>query len=653
MNRQPLLLATVLLSTGCTRPASDTEAAPSEAAPSEAAPSEAAAPTEAAVPSEATPPTEAAPSVDRVSRFEVGLGMATMTERDVLDYRGSAKVEAWLAQQGAIEDIWLGSGVCVRTASGVSCKTWDGEVRIEPPTEAPVIDLEWTYKSICAATSDGALWCSFGNDPASKPLRRFPVSTVTDVEIEDQFGCARLQDGSAQCWSGDRLSLGEFCERTPDAPGCPPGDAKWPAPSDSFPNTRDIAVGWDYVCILDADGTPRCRDETRYQKVVIGKPGEFVAIEGTPPLVEIDGGFRHVCGRTEAGEVWCWGSNEYGQLGDGTTQSTEATTPVRAGSFAKLEALALGSHESCVLAEGQTQCWGWVGDAAVEPIPTVIPGVLASELDVGEMTACARVDAGWKCWGGPADTLGGVTAASQIVDVTRDGQFGDGCRLDDRRLRCDDGDEVWLDVSGVVDVVRTSDPLCVLRQQRVECHETFSEEPTVIRVPASVSIHGSIFHGCVLTKTGEVHCWADEGPAKQVELPGKQVALSYGFEDACALDEAGTVRCWGSEQPMVVVGVPDIVELHGGLLQGCGRNRAGALACWGKFLVADDQQTPEPTPERPLWLELPAPAVEFGIGDEYGCARLDDGRVACWGSEAYGSRARLSTEFVTRPKGDR
>jgi alpha-tubulin suppressor-like RCC1 family protein len=137
--------------------------------------------------------------------------------------------------------------------------------------------------------------------------------------------------------------LTEFCKRDPAVLGCGAlgSDQKyWPGPSDSFSNTRDIAVGSHFACVLDEGGTPLCYDEYEGHLATLGASDKFVAIEGVPPLVEIDAGLHHVCGRSEAGEVWCWGSNEYGQLGDGTTQS-HRTTPVRVGSFPALDQLAL------------------------------------------------------------------------------------------------------------------------------------------------------------------------------------------------------------------------------------------------------------------------------------------------------------------------
>jgi alpha-tubulin suppressor-like RCC1 family protein len=66
----------------------------------------------------------------------------------------------------------------------------------------------------------------------------------------------------------------------------------------------------------------------------------------------------HSCGRTRGGDVYCWGRNTYGQVGDGSTN--DHFTPVRiagGGTFASITAS--GAHTCAVTPGGESHCWGY------------------------------------------------------------------------------------------------------------------------------------------------------------------------------------------------------------------------------------------------------------------------------------------------------
>ena len=77
----------------------------------------------------------------------------------------------------------------------------------------------------------------------------------------------------------------------------------------------------------------------------------------SPPAARFSAGSAHTCGLTTGGAAYCWGSNGYGQLGDGT--SGNRTSPVAVAGGLTFQALSAGQSHTCGLtAGGAAYCWG-------------------------------------------------------------------------------------------------------------------------------------------------------------------------------------------------------------------------------------------------------------------------------------------------------
>ena len=77
----------------------------------------------------------------------------------------------------------------------------------------------------------------------------------------------------------------------------------------------------------------------------------------TGSVTTLAAGYGHSCGVTADGEAYCWGRNERGELGDGSTMPRERPTAVTGGHA--FQALAVGARHTCgVTADGEAWCWG-------------------------------------------------------------------------------------------------------------------------------------------------------------------------------------------------------------------------------------------------------------------------------------------------------
>ena len=131
-----------------------------------------------------------------------------------------------------------------------------------------------------------------------------------------------------------------------------------------------------------------------------------VDIEGLAAgVIAIAAGGRHTCALMAAGEMKCWGYNEAGQLGNGTT-SDSATAIDVAGLAGNVSAITLGGNFTCALTTlGGVACWGvdLTGAALDVTVPTDVTGLErgVEAIVAGYYHACALKAGGVvACWGG-------------------------------------------------------------------------------------------------------------------------------------------------------------------------------------------------------------------------------------------------------------
>jgi alpha-tubulin suppressor-like RCC1 family protein len=79
-----------------------------------------------------------------------------------------------------------------------------------------------------------------------------------------------------------------------------------------------------------------------------------------PKMVEVSAGGSHACARTEAGELWCWGNDSFGQLGFAQIGQSGEEGPRPVVGLPKVRAISAGFYFTCVLAgEGEPEIWCW------------------------------------------------------------------------------------------------------------------------------------------------------------------------------------------------------------------------------------------------------------------------------------------------------
>ena len=261
------------------------------------------------------------------------------------------------------------------------------------------------------------------------------ASGVLAVTAGEAQTCAVTSAGGAMCWG--RNSFGELGDGTTTSSDVPVGV------SGLASGVAAVATGGGHTCALTDAGGVKCWG-TNFG----GQLGDGTNIDRTTPVgvvglssgvVAVSAGPFHTCALTEAGGVKCWGSNFYGQLGDGTTSDRNAPTDVL-GLGSGVAAVTVGGFHTCaVTARGGVRCWGasdsgqlgaatsalCPGFLGTRPCSTSAVGVFglasgAASVDAGALHTCALMLWGSvKCWGSNIyGQLGDGTSGSDNQSAT-------------------------------------------------------------------------------------------------------------------------------------------------------------------------------------------------------------------------------------------
>ncbi len=276
--------------------------------------------------------------------------------------------------------------------------------------------------STCAVRTNDSLWCwgfnaNGGMSDSSSPVQ--VAGTWQQVSVGGLTVCAVNTDDELWCWGqGMSGQLGDGQAATSYTPVQVPGS--WSTVSTGG---EDYPMG-AATCALDTDGKAWCWGENSQGRLGTGDDTDSttpVAVDSTATWTSVSVGYVNTCGIQADGSAWCWGNNTHGELGDGTVDNHLSPHRTTVGGSTAWTQISVGLEHSCgVQSDGSGWCWGWndngqIGDGTSDT--TYFPAPLPSELP-GSWT---WVEAGF--FSSVGTDSGGLPFAWGADEV---GQLGDG-----------------------------------------------------------------------------------------------------------------------------------------------------------------------------------------------------------------------------------
>ena len=272
------------------------------------------------------------------------LGLANKVKSLVTDTSGTCAiltdgtVQCWGNNANGI----LGNGTTTSSPKPVSVTGLTGAVS----------QMAITPYFACALITDGTVQCwgnngygSLGNGSTTNsttPVKVTGLTGVTGLSGQNFHTCVVISDGTVKCW-GDNVTT--------------------PTAVSGIATAKAITAGQDFNCALLADTTVTCWGRNVYGQLGNGStsnqtdPLPPVAVTGLTGVTAISAGSEYTCALLSDQTVQCWGDNDRGGLGNGTT--TDSSTPVKVIDLTNVTQLSVGGESSIALVSGGIiEGWG-------------------------------------------------------------------------------------------------------------------------------------------------------------------------------------------------------------------------------------------------------------------------------------------------------
>jgi alpha-tubulin suppressor-like RCC1 family protein len=334
-------------------------------------------------------------------------------------------------------------GVIART-SGVPDRVDSISLKVTRDKSMEWVKLTAGYDHSCAINSNDDAYCwgqnsagQIGNGNTTNQIRPTLVAggfKWSMISAGYNSSCGITKDGEGYCWgvgNAGQLGNGGTANSSVPVPISVSGGDRW----------ADIDAGGATVCGVTTDGRGFCFGSNTSGQLGDGTTvakSVRTLIPGTRIWKKIRLGWKSwnnqwttnlvtTCGMTTSNEIFCWGDNAAGQLGDGNPGESANSSPIKLLAAKEWKDLEVGEGHVCAItASNDGYCWGWnpngqvgIGSMVDQSTPSlVLNDIKWTKIGLGKSSSCGinTVGKGY-CWGlnGNGQAGNGVTSPSQTT----------------------------------------------------------------------------------------------------------------------------------------------------------------------------------------------------------------------------------------------
>ncbi len=342
----------------------------------------------------------------------------------------------------------------------------------------------------------------------------------------------------------------------------------------------------------------------------------------------IASGFLHTCALSTDGDVYCWGNNEVGQLGQGNV-GDPALLPVKVPGLGRVSQLTVGATHNCAISQGKAYCWGQNGNGklgsgsdAQSNSPILVRDLdSVTQISANRLSTCAVTSSkNVYCWG---DNFAGMLGTGDTK-----------------------GSLVPVMVKGLTGIKAVST---------------------------------AYNHACAMSDAATLFCWGDNAngqlgiqgatssytPALVPNLP-KIKKVSLGAGHTCVITDSNRVMCWGYGEkgqvghgensatlaPNLVADLASVKDVQSGRFHTCALTDKNEVFCWGAGdtgQLGTGKTTDFNRPTKVINLTRTNSLGSISSFSAHTCVIDQDGKYNCWGAGDSGQLGNGSRNSLSAP----